>query len=136
MSNIINIILLVALGVAIFFIIRRMVGKAPGTMRTLTSDPESQASYEKEHNKMHEEIILTLDERIELSWQFLNRITEQFLNLFSTSDKIKTYKAGQLLRNNGMRYEHNVEEEASLTLNIIREKVTEHNKNVETERSR
>ena len=35
-----------------------------------------------------------------------------------------------------MRYEHNVEEEASLTLNIIREKVTEHNKNVETERSR
>ncbi|ABV73201.1 hypothetical protein A1E_01280 [Rickettsia canadensis str. McKiel] len=52
---------------------------------------------------------LTLQERIELSWKFLYDITEIILNKFSKEDVIQVNKCGQILLENGVRYEHVVD---------------------------
>lgn len=106
MSTMFNIILLIILGVAAFFVIRRIRGyKKPEHI--VPKDPASQAAYDKKKHKEDEEKTLTLQEKIELSWQFLTNIAEQVINRFSPEDKRTVQEAGDKLSKNGMKYEHN-----------------------------
>ena len=130
MSKIINIILLLALGIATIFIIRRMRGKVVQTksQRIIPQDPALQASYDKQHNKNDEDKSLTIQEKIELSWQFVVNITEQVMNKFSQSDQQKLSQAGNTLRQNGMNYKHDVSQEAKITQEIVKSRTAKQNK--------
>ena len=72
MSTLINVILLVALGFAAFFIVKRMRGHQKPE-HVVPKDPKSQAIYNEVKHKDEEKITLTLQEKIELSWQFLTK---------------------------------------------------------------
>jgi hypothetical protein len=115
LSTIANIILLIALGFAAFFVFQRMRGQAK-TKQITPIDPSAQNAYEKANVPMEEEEVnLTLQERIELSWQFLTNVTEQIMNRFSTKDQQQIYKAGQQLAKNGAKYQHDVHQEVNFT---------------------
>jgi len=49
---------------------------------------------------------LALNEKIELSWQFLYEITEIVLGKFSSEDRDSVHDIGMQLYESGMRYEH------------------------------
>gem|GEM_PF-2349844 len=71
---------------------------------------------------------LTLQERIDLSWKFLYDITEIILNKFSKEDVIQVNKCGNILLDNGVRYEHVVD--------VATLQVKSHTQSVEQEQSR
>ncbi|MDG1436471.1 MAG: DUF2660 domain-containing protein [Rickettsiaceae bacterium] len=135
MPSTLSIIILAALAIGVFFIIRRFSSyKKPEHI--VVHDPEAQAAYDKKHAEKNEEINLSLEERIELSWQFLTDITEKILNKFSKPDQDKVYQSGNLLAKNGAKYNHNVEQELSLTNKQVKTQVIEQNANKNKERSR
>ncbi len=72
-------------------------------------DPKAQALYQQQKMEISEEKSLSLQERIELSWQFLKNIKEQVLSRFSKPDQEKVKKAGKTLTEYGMKYEHDVD---------------------------
>ena len=136
LSTIANIILLIALGFAAFFVFQRMRGQTK-TKRITPVDPSAQSAYEKANVPMEEEEVnLTLQERIELSWQFLTNITEQIMNRFSTKDQQQVYKAGQQLAKNVTKYQHDVHQEANFTQKAIKARVVQQNKDKSTGQSR
>lgn len=121
MSTLLNLILLVIVGFAGFFVFKKMRGH-PKPEHIVPEDPESQAKYEaaKTNPKDDEEKSLTMEERIELSWQFLIDITDRVLNHFSAGDRQKVNEAGDKLNKNGMKYQHNIDQEAKVTLQAVR----------------
>ena len=70
-------------------------------------DPKAQAAYDKKKHS-EEKKTLTLQEKIELSWNFLFTIKDKIMERFSNSDKKTMYEAGYKLLENGMKYEHDV----------------------------
>ena len=52
-------------------------------------DPEAQQLYATQKHKTDEEKTLTLQEKIELSWQFVVNIKNQVLEKFSKTDQEK-----------------------------------------------
>lgn len=93
-----------------FFIYNRSAD--PAVERNLKVDPEAQDQYDQvKHAEEEEEKKLTLEERIEMSWQFLTNITEMVMNRFSASDKQQVHEAGLAMQKNGMEYLHDVDME-------------------------
>ena len=52
---------------------------------------------------------LTNEEKVELSWQFLYKITDIVLKTFSKEDKLELEQVGRILVNNNMNYQHIVD---------------------------
>jgi hypothetical protein len=107
-SILIGILLIFAIGV--FFIFKK---STPHKLKhTYVEDPEAQAAYDAKNTKKDETLALSLEERIELSWEFLNKITQQVIDLFSPQDKEQALEAGRKLAKHGAKYQHNVYQEA------------------------
>ena len=136
LSTIANIILLITLGFAAFIVFQRMRGGHAKPKSAPPVDPAAQSAYNKTNVAMEEEVDLTLQERIELSWQFLTNITEQIMNRFSAKDQQQVYKAGQQLAKNGAKYQHDVHQEAHFTQQVIKTRVIQQNKDKDASRSR
>lgn len=81
-------------------------------------DPEAQQLYATQKHKTDEEKTLTMQEKIELSWQFVvnpRKIKNQVLEKFSKTDQEKVVRAGTILLENGMKYQHDVELEVRIS---------------------
>ena len=114
MSHLFNIILLVIAGVGIVYLLnKKFANKKPKHIAVV--DPLAQELYKQQKQKTDEKKILTLEEKIELSWQFLVHIKDQVLNNFSKPDQEKVHQAGHKLAESGMRYQHDVEQEIKIT---------------------
>lgn len=104
--------ILIALGclalLVIFLMYKKIAARKKNILPTeggnLDDSPNIALNNNKPENKK-----LTLQERIELSWKFLYDITEIILNKFSKEDVIQVNKCGQVLLDNGVRYEHVVD---------------------------
>ena len=128
MSTIINIILLVVLAVAAYFIYTEMTRKkSPNTATPDAKDTLSQGDYEAKKHPKDEEVSLTMEERVELSWNFLTNITEQILNKFTKTDREKVHDAGAKMNKHGMSYQHDVSQEAQKTIGIVKSRTREQN---------
>ncbi len=66
---------------------------------------------------------LGMKKKIELSWNFLYKITEAVMNKFSKEDKEAVLQLGSMLYNNGMKYEHVVD--LAIPAKQVRSKATE-----------
>ena len=71
------------------------------------NDAEAQKLYADSHKK--ESILMSIKDRLELSWQFLYDITNIVLNKFSKDDREATLAMGHIILDNGGRYEHVVD---------------------------
>lgn len=130
MSTIFNLILLVALGAAAYFLYKRMKG---GASKNPTGpdakDPMSQETYNAKKHPKDEEVSLTLEERVELSWQFLTNITEQILNKFTQDDRTQVHQAGEKMNRHGMSYQHDVKQEAKVTIEVVKARTRKQSQN-------
>jgi len=127
MSNILHIILLVTLPIVAFILYRRIRNGSRNNFKVNHGNANAQEAYAANKHPKEEEVSLTLEERINLSWQFLINITEQVLSRFSKQDKQIVYEAGQKMKKHGMTYQHNVKQEAIFTINVIRSRVKQQN---------
>ncbi|QQV74765.1 hypothetical protein H6P87_00305 [Rickettsia tillamookensis] len=103
--------ILIAIGclalLLIFLMYKKIAARKKNILPTgdnIDDSPNVALNSQKPENKK-----LTLQERIELSWKFLYDITEVILNKFSKEDVIQVNKCGQVLFENGVRYEHVVD---------------------------
>lgn len=121
MSNI-AIITLIVVGLGLVYFIKKGIGSRK-VKKVVVVDPAAQEAYEsaKKHDKNEQK--LTLEERIELSWQFLVHIRDQVLNKFSKADRKKVSEMGHVLNENGMHYEHDVNMEISIRQEASKAKV-------------
>lgn len=107
-----NILLLGIVGVFVallgYFIFKKFIDHKQ-LARTHVVDAKAQEAYT--HNKQHneEEKVLTLKEKIELSWQFLKNVKEQIFSRFSQDDQRKLHEIGDILLGYGMKYKHDIE---------------------------
>ncbi|NRB10456.1 MAG: DUF2660 domain-containing protein [Rickettsiaceae bacterium] len=101
---IITIILLVILFLLYWKFTNRFAVK-----HVVPKDPKAQALYEQQKKETSEDKSLSLQERIELSWQFPKNVKNHVLNKFSKTDQEKVKKAGEKLTEYGMKYEHDVD---------------------------
>ena len=60
-------------------------------------------------NKKTEQIYLSADEKLELSWQFLYYVTDLVLKKFSKQDRDAVHDIGKTLVKTGMVYNHVIE---------------------------
>ena len=135
MTYIVNITLFLIALCAIFILFKKKIGSKITPPLGNNASPDhlkAQEEYNILHNKEEEIQSLTLEERIELSWAFLLNITEQVMSRFSMSDQKKVDEAGLILSKNGVRYQHNVSEEARIVQSIIKSR----GKDQEVEQSR
>ena len=110
MSDLLNIVLLIAaISGSVYLIMKRK--KEPTIKKIVVVDPEAQKLYNVQKHKTDEKKTLTLQEKIELSWQFLVNIKNQVLEKFSKPDQEKVMRAGTILAENGMKYQHDVDQE-------------------------
>ena len=70
------------------------------------NDEPVQTKEIQSFKKNNEEKNLTLEEKLELSWQFLFNITEIVMNKFSKDDRNQVETIGKELDSRGMKYEH------------------------------
>jgi hypothetical protein len=112
MGNLVNIALGAVIIAGVYFLFRRF-GKYRKPEHINVIDPQSQELYEQQ-KRGDEKKTLSLQEKIELSWQFLTNITKQVLLKFSKTDQKNVNKIGQDLANIGMKYEHNVDMEVRI----------------------
>lgn len=118
MSNLLNVVLLIAAGIVLVLMyIKLKKEKEPKLKKVVVVDPEAQQLYATQKHKTDEEKTLTMQEKIELSWQFVVNIKNQVLEKFSKTDQEKVVRAGTILLENGMKYQHDVE----LEVRIIQE---------------
>jgi len=128
MSTIMNILLLVVLGGIAIYMIKRMRSNYKKPEHVAIQDPAAQKLYNKQHPKKDEEKSLSIKEKIELSWQFVTHITEQVISRFSSNDQSKVYQAGKTLLKNGMKYQHNVSQEAKIVSDIVKARAVNQSK--------
>lgn len=128
MSNLLSLILLVALLIAAFFLYRRIKGGGKKDVDSGADNTMSQEEYQAKKYPKDEEISLTLEEKIELSWQFLTNITEQILNKFSKEDRNVVHDAGEKMNRHGMSYQHDVKQEAKVTIDVVKSRTKEQSK--------
>ena len=104
----IALLLIIVCAVGYYFFVRPSSFKK--VVHTPPVDPQAQALYDQsKYNKEDEEQSLTMQERIELSWQFLIDIKNQVLSKFSGPDQQKVHQAGKKMAEHGMRYQHDIE---------------------------
>lgn len=121
--------------VGIYFYYKRHSLNTNKTERVLTQDPKAQEQYlHLKHKDEEKEQTLSMEERIQLSWQFLKNITDKVLSNFSKQDQKMVHKQGEILINNGMSYQHNVELE--IKQNIAHSQAVLQNKQQDKERQR
>ena len=111
MSNLFNLILLLAAGAGVAYLILKRRGGEPKIKKVVVVDPQAQKLYDIQKHKTDEEKALTVQEKIELSWQFLVNIKNQVLKLFSKAEQAKVERAGTILKEHGMKYQHDIEQE-------------------------
>lgn len=129
MSNLLSLVLLVTLPIVAFFLYKRIKGRTSKSNTNAGSNNTiSQESYEAKKYPKDEEISLSLEEKIELSWQFLTNITEQILNKFSKGDRSMIHEAGHKMNKHGMSYQHDVKQEAKFTINVVKSRTKEQTK--------
>lgn len=110
MSNLLNVVLLIAAGIVLVLMyIKLKKEKEPTLKKVVVIDPEAQQLYATQKHKTDEEKTLTMQEKIELSWQFVVNIKNQVLEKFSKTDQEKVVRAGTILLEHGMKYQHDVE---------------------------
>ncbi len=129
MSNLLSLILLVTLPAVAFFLYKRVKGGA--SKNDVSSGAEntmSQEDYQAKKYPKDEEVSLTLEERIELSWQFLTNVTEQILNKFSKEDRNVVHDAGEKMNRHGMSYQHDVKQEAKVTIDVVKSRTKKQKK--------
>jgi hypothetical protein len=129
MSIISILIILISLAVA-YFIYKRAKGFGLKRANESTNDPMSQELYNAKKHPKDEEISLTMEERVQLSWQFLTNITEQILNKFTSDDRNKVHSAGEKLNKHGMSYKHDVNQEVKVTIDAVKSRTKNKTKNV------
>ena len=116
MSNLLNVVLLIAAGIVLVLMyIKLKKEKEPKLKKVVVVDPEAQQLYATQKHKPDEEKTLTMQEKIELSWQFVVNIKNQVLEKFSKTDQEKVVRAGTILLENGMKYQHDVELEVRIS---------------------
>lgn len=91
----------------LYFIKNKLFEKKQTQAKVHVKDDAAQETYNKKKNGSENN--LTLDEMLELSWQFLYDITEKVLNQFSEEDRNAVDDLGKTLANSGMQYQHVVE---------------------------
>lgn len=96
-----------ALG-AVFFV-KRVGSNKKNATNTYKHDSAAQTLYDQKKNNTKDVQTLTMEQRLELSWQFLYEITEFVLNKFTEEDKQEVHKLGEHLAQANMRYQHIVE---------------------------
>ncbi len=112
------------------YIIKR--GKQqPKVKKIIVVDPEAQKTYNIQKNT-DEEKTLTMQERIELSWQFLVNIKNQVMQKFSETDLEKVQRAGTILSEHGMKYQHNAELEIIVSTEMSKTKLVTKQKEQES----
>ena len=121
MSNLLNVALLVLAGSALVYLLIKR-NKEPKVKKIVVVDPEAQKLYNIQKKKTDEEKTLTMQEKIELSWQFLINIKDQVLKKFSKPDLEKVQKAGIILAEHGMKYQHDIELEISVRQEVSKAK--------------
>ncbi len=127
---------LIILGVAGFFMIKKIRGYQK-PKHTPPKDPISQKLYEESHSPPKDETLkLTLQERIELSWQFLTDITEKIMNYFSMEDQQLIKIAGNQLLRNGATYQHDVDQELYISSKLTKSRIVQKSKEASIEHSR
>lgn len=106
MQNIITFFISAIFVVAIVYMILRSILKYRDSHHVyLTKNSEeAQKAYDASHKK--ESIMMSMKEKLELSWQFLYDITNIVLSKFSQKDKDEVLAMGHILLENGGRYEH------------------------------
>ena len=125
MSNSLNIVLLVTAGIVLVFIyVKLKKGQEPKIKKVVVVDPEAQQLYASQKHKPDEEKTLTIQEKIELSWQFLVNIKNQVVEKFSKTDQEKVMRAGTILLEHGMKYQHDVELEVRIRQESLAKSVT------------
>lgn len=118
-SNIINAVLFaVAIVGVVYFVYSKKRYKKPENIRVI--DEAAQKTYDSVKNKDHsEEKALSFEEKVKLSWQFLTDLKKRIQKIFSKDEQFKIRELGAILINNGMRYEHNIEQEANIYLHTV-----------------
>ena len=94
--------------VSIIIIYRRTRSKSQDLNLTYIKrgDPTAQENYE---SSLKPKKLLTKDERLELSWQFLYDITDVVLNKFPEEDRKQVHEIGHKMLDVGCGYEHVIE---------------------------
>jgi hypothetical protein len=121
MSNLFNIVLLVVAGIALVYLLVKR-NKGPKIKKIVVVDPEAQKLYNIQKHITTEEKTLTMQEKIELSWQFLVNIKNQVLKKFSKPDQEKVMKVGTILTEHGMKYQHDIELEIKVKQEFTKSK--------------
>jgi len=124
MSFITTIILFGVLGIAALFVFKKMHSYHK-PKHTPPHDSTLQSVYEKKDERKDEKLSLTLEEKVELSWQFLTDISEKIVQSFSSPDQKQVQHSGSLLAKNGAKYNHNVDQELSIGEKLVKTKVIE-----------
>lgn len=103
--------ILIAIGclaVLVIFLIYNIASRKKNIQEPVENNSDDSQNYAL-NSKTQDDKKLTIQERIELSWQFLYDITEIILNKFSKEDIISVNKYGRILFENGAKYEHVVD---------------------------
>lgn len=105
-----NMLLYIAIGgLVLAFLIYKRLTKVIKNKKQQSAHAEAQMIYFNTKKKDKKTLFTSLEEKVELSWQFLYEITEIVLNKFSSQDRTEVHNLGNELSTNGMRYEHIVE---------------------------
>lgn len=110
MSFEIKLALLTLLFIAAIIIVKR-IKNSHKIEHDVIKDPKAQADYDNQKHHEEENKVLSMEDKIELSWEFLIRITEKIMKSFSKSDVKIVHNAGKSFNNHGMKYEHDVNHE-------------------------
>jgi hypothetical protein len=132
MSNLLNIVLLVLAGFALLYLLIKRGKQQPKVKKIIVVDPEAQKTYNIQKKHTDEEKTLTMQEKIELSWQFLVNIKNQVMQKFSETDIEKVQRAGTILSEHGMKYQHNAELEIIVNTEMSKTKVVTKQKEQES----
>lgn len=124
--------IILGIAIVVFFIFKKLI--AYKTKHARPVDPAAQALYDQKNAQKDEELDLTLQEKIELSWQFLTKITQRVLENFSTNDKEQVLTSGRKLVKNGARYQHNVNQESMVIKKSSKSRSVKQNKEAEISR--
>lgn len=80
--------------------------------RKTAQNTQSKAEHDNAQNvysarkTVEDKVTLSLEEKLQLSWEFLYDITEKIINTFSPTDKATVERIGDDLVRKGMRYQH------------------------------
>lgn len=69
------------------------------------NDPDAQKTY-VDSKKKPASLLMSLKDKLELSWQFLYDITNIVLSKFSEQDRDEALEMGKVMLDHGGRYEH------------------------------